>query len=145
MLDPKRLRSELDAVIAGLSRRGFTFDREHFEMLEAQRKALQVTTQNLQNERNSTSKSIGKAKAAGEDIQPLLDAVANLGDELKAVQEKLAGVQQKLQQMLLGMPNIPEEFRPKLRLVGKAITATAEEIAANVRARSARLRVAERT
>ncbi len=44
-----------------------------------------------------------------------------------------------------GMPDIPEEYRPKLRLVGKAITATAEEIASNVRARSARLRIAERT
>ncbi|MEJ2321472.1 MAG: serine--tRNA ligase, partial [Gammaproteobacteria bacterium] len=92
MLDPKRLRSELDAVIAGLSRRGFTFDRERFETLEAQRKELQVATQDLQNERNSTSKSIGKAKAAGEDIQPLLDAVANLGDELKAAQQKLGDV-----------------------------------------------------
>jgi 16S rRNA (cytosine1402-N4)-methyltransferase len=44
-----------------------------------------------------------------------------------------------------GMPDVPEEFRPKFRSVGKAMTATAEEIATNVRARSARLRVAERT
>ncbi len=43
-----------------------------------------------------------------------------------------------------GMPSIPAEFRPKLRTVGKAIVATAEEVAANVRARSARLRIAER-
>jgi seryl-tRNA synthetase len=112
MLDPKRLRSELDAVIAGLSRRGFTFDREHFETLEAQRKELQVATQDLQNERNSTSKRIGKAKAAGEDIQPLLDAVANLGDELKAAQQKLGEVQQELQQMLLEMPNLPDASVP---------------------------------
>jgi seryl-tRNA synthetase len=112
MLDPKRLRSELDAVIAGLSRRGFTFDRERFETLEAQRKELQVATQDLQNERNSTSKSIGKAKAAGEDIQPLLDAVANLGDELKAAQQKLGDVQQELQQMLLEMPNLPDASVP---------------------------------
>ena len=112
MLDPKRLRSELDAVIAGLSRRGFTFDRERFEALEARRKELQVATQDLQNERNSTSKSIGKAKAAGEDIQPLLDAVANLGDELKAAQQKLGEVQQGLQQMLLEMPNVPHDSVP---------------------------------
>jgi 16S rRNA (cytosine1402-N4)-methyltransferase len=43
-----------------------------------------------------------------------------------------------------GMPNVPPEFQPKLKLVGKVITASAEEIAANVRARSARLRIAER-
>ncbi|MGD8236877.1 MAG: serine--tRNA ligase, partial [Chromatiales bacterium] len=112
MLDPKRLRNDLDAVIAGVARRGFAFDRDRFESLEAQRKELQVTTQNLQNERNSKSKGIGKAKAAGEDIQPLLDAVASLGDELRDAQEKLAEVQQELQQMLLEIPNIPDVSVP---------------------------------
>ena len=43
-----------------------------------------------------------------------------------------------------GLPEVPEEFRPKLKLVGKAATASEEEIAANPRSRSARLRVAER-
>jgi seryl-tRNA synthetase len=112
MLDPKRLRNDLDAVITGVARRGFAFDRERFESLEAQRKELQVRTQNLQNERNSKSKGIGKAKAAGEDIQPLLDAVASLGDELKNAQEKLGEIQQVLQQMLLEVPNIPDEAVP---------------------------------
>ncbi len=44
-----------------------------------------------------------------------------------------------------GMPDVPEEFRPRLRIIGKPIVATAEEIEANRRARSARLRIAERT
>ena len=112
MLDPKRLRNDLDAVITGVARRGFAFDRERFESLEAQRKELQVRTQHLQNERNSKSKGIGKAKAAGEDIQPLLDAVASLGDELKNVQERLGEIQHALQQMLLEVPNIPDEAVP---------------------------------
>jgi seryl-tRNA synthetase len=112
MLDPKRLRNDLDAVIAGVARRGYAFDRDRFESLEAQRKELQVTTQNLQNERNSKSKGIGKAKAAGEDIQPLLDAVASLGDELKDAQERLGELQQELQQMLLEVPNIPDVSVP---------------------------------
>ena len=112
MLDPKRLRNDLDAVITGVARRGFAFDRERFESLEAQRKELQVRTQHLQNERNSKSKGIGKAKAAGEDIQPLLDAVASLGDELKNAQEMLGEIQHALQQMLLEVPNIPDEAVP---------------------------------
>jgi seryl-tRNA synthetase len=112
MLDPKRLRNDLDAVIAGVARRGYAFDRDRFETLEVQRKELQVTTQNLQNERNSKSKGIGKAKAAGEDIQPLLDAVASLGDELKDAQERLGELQQELQQMLLEVPNIPDVSVP---------------------------------
>ena len=112
MLDPKRLRNDLDAVIAGVARRGYAFDRDRFETLEVQRKELQVTTQNLQNERNSKSKDIGKAKAAGEDIQPLLDAVASLGDELKDAQERLGELQKELQQMLLEVPNIPDVSVP---------------------------------
>ena len=112
MLDPKRLRNDLDAVIAGVSRRGFVFDRERFESLETRRKELQVRTQDLQNERNSKSRGIGKAKAAGEDIQPLLDAVASLGDELKEAQEKLGEIQHALQQMLLEVPNIPDDAVP---------------------------------
>ena len=112
MLDPKRLRNDLDAVITGVARRGFAFDRERFESLEAQRKEFQVRTQHLQNERNSKSKGIGKAKAAGEDIQPLLDAVASLGDELKNAQERLGEIQHALQQMLLEVPNIPDEAVP---------------------------------
>ena len=112
MLDPKRLRNDLDAVIAGVARRGYAFDRDRFETLEVQRKELQVTTQNLQNERNSKSKGIGKAKAAGEDIQPLLDAVASLGDELKDAQERLGELQKELQQMLLEVPNIPDVSVP---------------------------------
>jgi len=82
MLDPKLLRSDLESVAAKLNRRGFDLDVAAFSALEEKRKSLQVETQNLQNERNTRSKGIGKAKAQGEDIQPLLDEVAALGDKL---------------------------------------------------------------
>jgi seryl-tRNA synthetase len=73
MLDPKRLRIEPDEVAVQLQRRGFALDTDTLQALEERRKHLQVETQALQNERNTKSRSIGKAKAAGEDIQPLLD------------------------------------------------------------------------
>jgi len=84
MLDPKLLRSDLESVAAKLNRRGFDLDVAAFSALEEKRKSLQVETQNLQNERNTRSKGIGKAKAQGEDIQPLLDEVAALGDKLNS-------------------------------------------------------------
>ncbi|MGB5742343.1 MAG: serine--tRNA ligase, partial [Sedimenticolaceae bacterium] len=105
MLDPKLLRSDLDGVAKALARRGFTLDTARLAELEARRKAVQVEAQELQNERNTKSKSIGKAKAAGDDIQPLLDEVATLGDRLKAANEALAGVQEALRSFALGMPN----------------------------------------
>lgn len=112
MLDSKLLRNDLQTVAALLRRRGFELDVKKLESLEEKRKALQINTQSLQNERNTRSKSIGKAKAAGEDIQPLLDEVANLGDALKAAQDELGQVQAELSDISLGLPNIPDESVP---------------------------------
>jgi len=112
MLDPKLLRSDLERVAQVLARRGFQLDTAQLSELESRRKALQVEAQELQNERNTKSKSIGKAKAAGEDIQPLLDEVANLGDRLKAANEALAAVQDDLSAVALIMPNLPHESVP---------------------------------
>jgi seryl-tRNA synthetase len=112
MLDPKLLRTDLDNVAAQLARRGYELDMATVQSLEERRKTLQVETQDLQNERNTKSKSIGKAKAAGEDIQPLLDEVASLGDKLKAANDALGEVQEDLRQIALGMPNLPHESVP---------------------------------
>ena len=112
MLDPRLLRNELDTVVQKLARRGFVLDAEALTQLEQQRKEIQVETETLQNERNTRSRSIGKAKAAGEDIEPLLAEVANLGDQLKASQEKLNTIQDAMQDILMGIPNIPHESVP---------------------------------
>lgn len=112
MLDPKLLRTELDDVARLLARRGYHLDTTRITELESKRKALQVETQDLQNERNTKSKSIGKAKAAGEDIQPLLDEVATLGDRLKAANDALSEVQDGLREIALSTPNLPHDSVP---------------------------------
>lgn len=112
MLDPRRLRADLDAVAARLSTRGFVLDTGALAALEERRKALQVRTQQLQNERNTRSKAIGKAKASGEDTAPLLASVAQLGDELKRAEADLERVQEELEAILLGVPNVPDESVP---------------------------------
>ena len=89
MLDPQLLRSEPEQVKLAMQRHGADLDVDALNALETRRKAIQVRTQTLQNERNTRSKSIGIAKANGEDIQPLLDSVAQLGDELKALEAEL--------------------------------------------------------
>ena len=112
MLDPKLLRGDLDGVAAKLARRGYVLDITALESLEEQRKAIQVETQALQAERNSRSKSIGKAKAAGEDIAPLLQEVEGLGDQLKTKEAELAKLQDELHGLLMGIPNIPQDDVP---------------------------------
>ena len=112
MLDPKTLRGDLETVAEKLQIKKFDLDVTRFDGLEERRKSLQVSTQELQSERNSRSKAIGEAKARGEDIQPLLDEVANLGDQLKEAESELAQLQAELDELLLGIPNLPHESVP---------------------------------
>ena len=112
MLDQKLLRTDINKVAEQLAMHGYELDVNKFNELESQRKDIQVKTQELQNERNTRSKGIGKAKASGEDIQPLLDDVATLGDELNAAKATLDEVQTQLNDMLMSMPNILHESVP---------------------------------
>ena len=107
MLDPKLLRTDLASVAERLSRRGYVLDTKAFTALESQRKKLQIESESLQSERNSKSKGIGKAKAQGEDVQSMLDDVATLGSKLDAAKSDLHSVQDKLTDLLMGIPNLP--------------------------------------
>jgi seryl-tRNA synthetase len=106
MIDPKLLRNDPTAVAANLARRGYVLDVNAFQALEARRKSLQAGTDELRNTRNTRSKAIGRAKAQGENVQPLLDEVADLGVRLKAAEEDLATVRGELEDLQMGMPNL---------------------------------------
>ena len=112
MLDPKLIRSDLNNVAGQLKKRNFNLDVAALDNLENKRKACQIATENLQNERNTKSKSIGKAKAAGEDIQPLLDEVAGLGEKLNTAKAELAEVQQQMDAIIMGIPNLLHDSVP---------------------------------
>ena len=112
MIDPKLLRSDPRAVAANLARRGYAFDVDAFEALDEQRKTLQARADELRNTRNTRSKAIGRAKAQGEDVQPLLDEVADLGDRLKATEEAFNELRGSLNQIALDMPNLLHESVP---------------------------------
>ncbi|MDP3007941.1 MAG: serine--tRNA ligase, partial [Methylococcales bacterium] len=112
MLDPRLFRTELDFVKAQLARRNFAFDAEGYIALETRRKDIQVKTQELQNQRNSNAKAIGQAKAKGEDVQPLMNQVAALGDELKAAETELTSIQAEMDSIMSGIPNILDEAVP---------------------------------
>jgi seryl-tRNA synthetase len=112
MLDPKILRSDLDNVVAKLKIKNFDLDANEFRKLEAERKRLQVATQNLQGERNSRSRAIGEAKGRGEDIKPLLEEIESLGAQLKSAETELDALQSNLDALLNGIPNIPDDSVP---------------------------------
>jgi len=113
MLDSKLLRTDPKAVQAKLKVKGFDFDVERFEALESERRVLQTETEQLQSERNAKSKAIGKAKAAGEDIEPLKAEVGDLGQRLDAAKARFAELQESLQAFLQGVPNLPDDSVPE--------------------------------
>ncbi len=112
MLDPKFIRTNPQEIAQALAKKGFQLDVEALVQLEEERKAIQVKTENLQQTRNSRSKSIGKAKASGEDIAPLLQEVDELKQQLAEAEAQLNQVQSNLELLLSGIPNVPAEEVP---------------------------------
>ena len=113
MLDPKLLRGDLDQVAQRLAKRGFTLDTSQLESLESKRRELQTQTEQLQSERNSRSKAIGKAKSEGQDIEPLLAEVSDLGDRLDAAKKALATLQEEWEALTSALPNLPHDSVPE--------------------------------
>ena len=112
MLDPRLLRNNLEDVAAKLKKRGYTLDVVALTELEEKRKVLQMATQDLQNERTVRSKAIGKAKASGVDIQPLLDEVSGLGEKLDEAKSSLEHVMNALNIIYQETPNLPADEVP---------------------------------
>lgn len=122
MLDPHLLRENPHAVAERLATRGFHFDATLFVELETQRKALQIATQELQQERNERSTEIGQAKSRGEDIAPLREAVHRIGAELDIKKAELSALLEQIEQISLSLPNLPHESVP----IGRDETANVE-------------------
>ena len=112
MLDPRLIRQDPEAIAARLRVRHYDLDVDTISRLESRRKAVQVATEELQARRNRQSKEIGKAKSRGANMQPLLDEVADLGDQLNAGTAKLHQLQQALNEQLQGIPNLPHSSVP---------------------------------
>ncbi|MDO4709985.1 MAG: serine--tRNA ligase [Pseudomonadota bacterium] len=113
MLDVQLLRNDPETVRQGLARRGVNLDVAAFQTLEAERKAIQIRTQELQNLRNTRSKAIGQAKARGEDVAPLMAEVAGFGEELKVSEARLDAIRSEMEALMQGLPNLPDASVPE--------------------------------
>ena len=112
MLDARQVRQDPQKFADALKVKGFDFDVERFSSLEAERSRLQQASEQLQNERNTKSKSIGAAKSRGEDIAPLVAEVGDLGERLDAAKAEFEKVRDELQTLLNAVPNVPHESVP---------------------------------
>ena len=112
MIDPKLLRANLDEVAHQLARRGYRLDTQVLAALEEKRKKVQVIAQQFQSERNAKSKAIGVAKSKGEDTSRLMQEVTQIGTAQKQAETELEQIQNDLNEIALGMPNIPHASVP---------------------------------
>jgi seryl-tRNA synthetase len=112
MIDIQLLRKDIDNVAERLATRKFQLDVAGYNAIEAERKAIQMRTEELQSKRNSLSKQIGMLKGKGEDTTAVMAEVGGLGDELKANEASLALVQEKVATFLEAVPNVPHASVP---------------------------------
>ena len=112
MLDIALLRKDIAAVAARLKTRGYILDVEGFNALEAERKAVQTKTEELQARRNALSKQVGMLKAKGEDASSVLAEVGSIPEQLKALEAQLSEIQQRLRDWMLEVPNLLHESVP---------------------------------
>ncbi len=112
MIEAGRLRRDLAGIAERLAARGFALDVARYQALEGRRRALQTQTEQLRQERNATSRAIGAAKAAGEDIAPLVAAVGDLGSRLSALARDFDLARAELEEFARTIPNVPDESVP---------------------------------
>ena len=113
MLDPKRLRSEIEELATQLAKKKFALDTELLESVDSQRKTLQLETESLQNERKSRSKLIGQAKAKGEDASDILASMEAINTDLEAKKTALIALQEEYGAYAMGIPNVPDASVPE--------------------------------
>lgn len=112
MLDPKRIRSEPETLARKLEKRNFKLDVAYLGELDARRKEIQLASEALQNERNSRSKEIGKARQEGKDASEILRSMSDIKSRLELAQQQLQSLQDEFRDYLLGVPNIPADEAP---------------------------------
>jgi len=112
MIDIQLLRKDIDSVAARLATRKFVLDVAGFNLLESERKQIQMRAEELQAKRNALSKQIGMLKGKGEDSSAVMAEVAGIADELKSSGDRLEVVQQQLSEFMLQIPNLPHESTP---------------------------------
>ncbi len=112
MLDPQLLRNDLEQVAKSLAVRGYQLNVDEWKQLERRRKSVQIETEELQNKRTTISKSIGRAKSEGENVQPLLDEVSAIGLQLDESKELLKKIQAEMESVILYTPNLAHESVP---------------------------------
>jgi seryl-tRNA synthetase len=114
MLDIRRIRNnpeEVKRIIAGRGEAYIAFIDEILGLDEKRREIL-VQVETLKGKRNSVSAEIPKLKKAGQDVTPIMEEMKKVGEEIKGLDAELAEIDEKIENILLRIPNLPNENVP---------------------------------
>ncbi len=109
MLDIKLLRSEPQKVIDAIKSRGGELDLTEFAEIDKQRRELLQEVEALKNKQNVVSKQIPQLKKEGKDVAPIFAEMNQIKETVKDIDAKVAELDEKLQNIVLTIPNIPNE------------------------------------
>lgn len=109
MLDINLIRSDSAKVSAALAKKGYTVDFAEMLGWDAERKAAKQSVEELKAKRNKVSAEIPKLKKAGEPVEKIFEEMRALGDEIAAEDARIAELEGKINDFLLGLPNMPDD------------------------------------
>ena len=113
MIDIKKLRENFSNVQASLQKRGYDLNEESFKSIDEKRKILQIEVETLQAERKKLSSEFGKLKATDKDTSKLKETIDLINTDLEQKDMSLQEVMFSLNNLLLDIPNIPDESVPE--------------------------------
>ncbi|MEH6517766.1 MAG: serine--tRNA ligase [Halioglobus sp.] len=117
MLDIKAVRQNPEELAVALKKRGFQFNVSEFTELDARRKAADVSSQNLLAQRKQASKKIGELVGQGISVDDakaqVNEILATIAEQIDAATAEAKSVQERLEELLLGVPNVPDHAVPE--------------------------------
>ncbi len=110
MIDIKLIKEDPSDVVARLAAKGKDAEKEIARILELdeERRALIAETENKKAEQNKQTKLVPQLKKEGKDVAPIFAKMKELGAEVKAGEAKLAEVENEYNELMLGLPNLPD-------------------------------------
>ncbi len=112
MLDIKLIRENSELVKQGVANKNEKDTVDEILSLDKEKRANLQKVEELKAKRNKVSQEVGKLKKAGENADHIIAEMKSVGDEIKELDDQLREIEEKLETLLMWIPNLPHESVP---------------------------------